>query len=245
VDHPELGFRLRAFPAAVFVDLLREAREPRNARALKAALQERGVAREDVDAAWRRAQPGVRRHANIAVDAAGHYVWSDVPVPVEPIHLTPIESLERILKGRLAAAVKADLADVVRRALHERDVLERQVQAGYDGSALARAGLERQVRIDAARAVAELAAEVEELAGAAPADVLVDRVRGLAKAFDLDPIGRVGDELAFDASQHTPIGGDLPDGSAVMVIRPGYTWRLGDRAVLIGKAQVTPVYPGR
>jgi hypothetical protein len=244
VNHPELAFRLRAVPAAVFVDLLREARAPHNARELKAALQERGVPRDGVEKAWRRAQPGVRRHANIAVDAAGRYAWSDTPVLIEPPRFTPSAALERILR-RLAAAIKADLAELVRAALRERDVLEEQARATHAGAAQARAALERQIRIDAARAVAEMAAEIEELAGAAPADVLVDRARGLAKAYELEPIGRVGDEITFDADWHTPIGGDLPDGSPAMVIRPGYSWRFGDHAVLLGKAQVAPVHSGR
>lgn len=245
MNHPELAFRLRAVPAAVFVDLLREARAPHNARELKAALQERGVPRDGVEKAWRRAQPGVRRHANIAVDAAGRYAWSDTPVLIEPPRFTPSAALERILRGRLAAAIKADLAELVRAALRERDVLEEQARATHAGAAQARAALERQIRIDAARAVAEMAAEIEELAGAAPADVLVDRARGLAKAYELEPIGRVGDEITFDADWHTPIGGDLPDGSPAMVIRPGYSWRFGDHAVLLGKAQVAPVQSGR
>jgi hypothetical protein len=245
VDHPELVFRLRAVPAAAFVDLLREARAPLSARALKIALHERGVPREVADAAWRRAQPGVRRHANVAVDKAGRYAWSDAPVPPEPLRFTPSEALERILRGRLAAPVKVDLADLVRRALHERDVLEQQARVAHDGAVQARAALERQIRIDGARAMADLAAEVEELAEAASPDTLVERVRGLAKAYELEPIGRVGEEISYDAAWHTPIGDDLPDGTVVMVIRPGYSWRLGDRAVLVAKAQVTPVRSGR
>jgi hypothetical protein len=240
-DHPELVFRLRAVPAAVFVDLLRQAGEALDARALKARLEGCGVARDVVDAAWRRAQPGVKRHANIAVDPNGRYAWSDTPVPREPIRSTPTEALERILRGRLPAGVKADLAELVLRALRERDVLEQQARATYEGAREARAALERQLRIDAVRLVAELAAEVEELAGHADTGVLVERVRALAKAFDLDPIGRAGDQAAFDPLQHEPIGGTPLDGTSVLVIRPGYSWRAGPHAVLLGKAQVTGV----
>jgi hypothetical protein len=162
VDHPELSFRLRAVPAAVFVDLLRQAGEPLTARALKERLAATGVDHDSVDAAWRRAQPGVRRHANIQA-GAGRYAWSDVPVPVDVPRLTPAEALERILRPRLPAAVKHALAEQVRRALDERDTVERQLRA------------------EAARALAEVAA----YAGG-PAEVLVERVRELVKTFDPD-----------------------------------------------------------
>jgi hypothetical protein len=179
VEHPELLFRLRVVPSAVFVDLLRQAGEPLNARALKAQLASRGVPPNEVEAAWRRAQPGVRRHANVTVDATGRYdwsidstfdrAWSPDPPPVQPLRLTAAEALERILKGRLPAALKADLADLVRAALRDRDGLQAR---------------ELQLRVDAAGALAEL----EELASTgAPADVLVERIRALAKAFDPEP----------------------------------------------------------
>lgn len=240
-QHPELVFRLRAVPAAVFVDLLRHAGEALDARALKTRLAGLGVARDVVDVAWRRAQPGVKRHANVAVDASGRYAWSDRPVPREPIRATPTEAWERILRGRLPAGIKADLAELVLRALRERDVLEQQARATYESAREARTALERQMRIDAVRSVADIAAEVEELAGRADPGVLVERVRALAKAFDLDPIGHVGDLTAFDPLQHEPIGGQPLDGTPVMIIRPGYSWRTGPHAVLLGKAQVTGV----
>ncbi len=246
MDHPELAFRLRALPAAVFVDLIRQAGEPLTARTLKQRLAERGVAQDVVDAAWRRAQPGVKRHANIRAEPSGHYAWSDVPVPREVPRLTALAALERILRGRLAAPVKADLAEQVRRAVTERDVLEQQAQATYAGAREARTALERQIRVEAARALAEVAAEVEELAvGGASTDVLTERVRALVKAFDLNPIGRAGDDDLFDPGRHAPIGGHPVDGAPIMVIRPGYTWRVGDRDVLLEKAQVASVSGGR
>lgn len=243
MDHPELVFRLRAVPAAVFVDLLRGAAEPLNARALKRRLEDAGIAKEDVDAAWRRAQPGVKRHGNVAY-AQGAYRWSDTPVPVPVPVVTPVQAFERILAGRLAATVKADLADLVTTALRERDALEERLRGAYQGSDAARAARERQIRIDSARALAEVVMEVEELsaAGAEPA-VTVERIRALAKAFDLEPIGRAGDEITFDPTLHSPIGGYPPDGSPVVVIRPGYTWRGSDQDVLVGKAQVMRAEP--
>jgi hypothetical protein len=81
-----------------------------------------------------------------------------VPVPVEVPQLTPADALERILRGRLPAPVKHELAEQVRRALIDRD----------------------EMRAEAARALTE----IEELAAAGTsALVLVQRVRELSKAF--------------------------------------------------------------
>jgi len=244
VNHPDVTFRLRAVPAAVFVDLLREAAVPLDARGLKNRLETQGVERSVVEAAWKRAQPGVRRHANIVFDAGrGVYRWSDnrAPLPAP----TAEEALHRLLPVRLTAR-KAELAEIVRAALKERDGLEARVRGAYQGARETRTAQERQIKIDAMRALAEVAMEVEELA-ATGADigvtvgVIVERVRALAAESDLVPIGRAGDEMVFDPGAHTPIGGLPAAGSRVWVIRPGYTWRAGDRDVLIGKAHVAAV----
>jgi len=239
VDLPELSFRLRAVPAAVFVDLLRQADEPLDAKTLKQRLAASGVAKDEVDQAWRRAQPGVKRHAHVVDIGRGRYQWSATPIPVAVPVVSPAEALERLVAGRVPSGLKADLADLVRRALAERDQLEHRLRVSHQGAREARGAQERQLRIDAARAVADVAMEVEELAAAgADPEVTVERIRALAKAFDLDPIGRAGDQVAFDPRAHTPIGGYPADGSAVVVIRPGYSWRAGDQDVLVAKAQV-------
>ncbi len=244
----DVTFRLRAVPAAVFVDLLREAAAPLDARALKHRLEAQGVERSVVVAAWKRAQPGVRRHANIVFDAGrGVYRWSDNRAAVPA--LTAEDALDRLLPARLSAR-KAELAEIVRAALKERDGLEARVRGAYQGAREARAAQERQITIDAVRALAEVAMEVEELA-AAGADngvtvgvtvgVIVERVRALAAESGLVPIGRAGEQTVFDPRAHTPIGGLPAAGSRVSIIRPGYTWRAGDRDVLIGKAHVAAV----
>ena len=243
----ELAFRLRTVPSAAFVDLLREAGEPMDAKALKLRLESLGVEKDMVDAAWRKAQPGVKRHGNVEFDAThGKYRWSSASIPPPTLVLTPTQALESLVTGRVPAVIKPDLVELVRRALDERDALEARLRAGYQGTREARAALERQIRIDAARAVAEVAMEVEELAAAgADATVTVERIRGLAKAFELEPIGRAGEEVAFRPATHSAIGGYPPNGSMVVVIRPGYSWRTGDDDVLVAKAQVAAVSAGR
>jgi hypothetical protein len=238
-EDTDVAFRLRAFPVAVFADLLRESGGALNARALKQLLANRGVDRAAVDAAWKRAQPGLRRHGHVEVGPPGVYRWRAGP-PVEA--LTPDAALDRLAAQRLTATGRAELVDVVRAALLERDALEERARGAYRDAVQLRTAHERQLRIDAARALAEVAMEVEELAAAgADARVAVERIRALVAGFGLVPIGRAGERTLFDVAAHTPIGVGVPAGSDVLIIRPGYTWQAGDQDVLLARAQVAPV----
>ncbi len=235
MDRTDLASRAGA--AAVFVSLLREARTPLSARALKQRLRARGVDQGTVDSAWRRAQPAVRGHVDVCYDPGrGSYCYGDSGRAAPA--LTADEALDRLLPARTTAR-RAELATIVRAALKERDDLEARLRGAYAGSRALRAAHERQMQIDAVRALADVVSEVEELA-AAGADCLVtaERVRALAQAFGLAPIGRAGEQTSFEPAWHTPIGPAPPDGSRVAVIRPGYTWPIGEEVVLIHKAQV-------
>jgi len=238
-EENDIAFRLRAFPAAVFADLLRESGGALDARALKRLLANRGVDRATVDAAWKRAQPSLRRHGYIEVGPPGVYRWR-VGIPAD--FLSPDAALEKLATERLSALGRAELVEVIRSALVERDALEERARGAYREAVHLRTAHERQARIDAARALAEVAMEVEELAAAgADARVAVERIRALVAGFGLVPIGRAGQHTRFDSAAHTPIGVGVPVGSDVLIIRPGYTWHAGDQDVLLARAQVAPV----
>jgi hypothetical protein len=112
--------------------------------------------------------------------------------------------------------------------------------AQYERSERRRAARERQARIDAMAAVAELAAEVEELtAKRAPSDVLLEHTRALTGGSGLEAIGRAGEATSYNESHHDPVGDFPNDGDPVIVIRPGYLWHAPGEAVLISKALVT------
>jgi hypothetical protein len=89
-------------------------------------------------------------------------------------------------------------------------------------------------------AVAELAAEVEELtAKRAPSDVLLEHTRALTGGSGLEAIGRAGEATPYNESHHDPVGDFPNEGDSVIVIRPGYLWHAPGEAVLISKALVT------
>ncbi|NKZ06298.1 hypothetical protein [Actinomadura latina] len=118
--------------------------------------------------------------------------------------------------------------------------LELRLQQQHDRVAGLRASQGRQLQIDAIRALAELAAEVEELAAANTGpEVMVERVRGLVSAQEIEPIGEVGGQVAFDRALHEPLMGAPAADTAVTVLRPGYRWRAGGEDVLLHRAVVS------
>jgi hypothetical protein len=172
------------------------------------------------------------------VRAAFRFATDPMPPPAAAAPTAvagPVREPAPVRKAKGATIDAGRLADLSRRC----EELERQLYAADTRSPEVRRAQERQLRIDAIRAFAELAMEIEELtANEAEPNVLVERVRARATREGLEPIGRAGEETSFDRSRHKPIGGGLRDGAAVYVVRPGYTWHAPDEDVLIGKAVV-------
>lgn len=195
------------------LDVLRRSQAALPARAIKQALAASGL-----DTVWPSAQKKIRHHPEVAYDdQAKTYRYAQPSAS---------DAFERILRGRVPAHQKEALAQIVRKAL---------IPAA-DGVAEAR---QRQAAIDAARTLAELAIEVEELtANQATPEVLIHRVRARVHRSGLEPIDRAGEETTFDRKRHKAIGGSIRDGAAVFVVRPGYVWKAAEEDVLIGKAVV-------
>jgi hypothetical protein len=229
-DRPAAA-QFAADPAAVIAELLRRAGRAQGAVRIKSQLVAAGVPAAEVDRAWPRARRALTARPDVAVIGRS-YAWHAAP--------TDGGALRRQLDD-----VSARCAELARRCeeLTERCVeLEVALRSGPERPAGLRAAQERQLRIDLIRALAEVAMEVEELAfNGADADVMIERIRALVDAYELEPIGRAGEEGRFDPARHAPIGARPGDGSRVSVVRPGYTWRAADGEVLIGKAQVAPV----
>lgn len=187
-------------------------------------------------------------------------VAAAVPRTVHPDPFRP----EPIRAQRVDAPTEGDRSDALKRDLEEArgdaavaraqaeaserraqelavrgDRLEEAARREYARAVALRASHERQIRIDVVRALADLAAEVEELAtNQTGSDVLVDRVRGLVVGQALEPIGLAGAGAEFDPTLHEAIGGDPEAGAAVSVIRPGYRWRSAGEDILMHKALV-------
>jgi len=246
--------RFGADPVAAVVELLRRASKPRGAVALKDGLVAAGVERAVADKAWPGVQKALKKHPNVVITGRS-YRWRAKPaVAGESAADRLTANADRAPAGEPAvrarpdertAALEREAADLARRCeeLTRRCAdLEAVVRTGQSRSTGLREAQDRQARIDLIRGLAELAMEVEELAhnGAEP-DVLIERIRALVDAYELEPIGRAGQEEPFDPARHAPIGGLVGDGSRISVVRPGYTWRAPEGDLLIGKAQVAPL----
>jgi hypothetical protein len=134
-------------------------------------------------------------------------------------------------------AERAEASDRELAARYER--LEKLLQQQHEQSVGIRASQERQLQIDAIRSLAELAAEVEELAASdATQEVLVERVRSCVSEHHLEPVGEVGIKTVFNRELHEALIGAPGNGEVVTVLRPGYRWRSGDEDILLSRALV-------
>lgn len=200
-----------ADPVAAVLDVLREAGEPRTVGDIKKALEHAGAAREAIDSAWPRVQKRLRQHPYVRIEGPRTQLRYRFEPPAMP---SPAQALDMLLAGDLPAQLRVAYQELVGDALR-RSALDPE-----------EAGRRRQAKIDGLRALAELAIEVEELvANGASGKTLVQRVRGRVKRAGLEPVERAGDETTFDRARHKPIGGAIPAGATVVVVRPGYVWK--------------------
>ena len=139
-------------------------------------------------------------------------------------------------QGR-AEAVERQAAELVDRC----GQLEEALRVEYAEATSVRAAQDRQLQMDIIRALADLAAEVEEIATNLEPEVLVERVRARVAAQALEPIGLAGVKVSFDPVQHDPIVGAPMAAAEVMVIRPGYRWHTTGGETLINKALIAEV----
>jgi hypothetical protein len=155
------------------------------------------------------------------------------PPPPRAVEVQPPQPIAA--EPRVAEPVDVELAQL--RA--EKARLEAMLRDTHHQQVSFRAAQDRQLKIDSIRTLAEMAIEVEELAanGAEP-EVIIERVRALAEINELEPIGQVGETTTYDPTQHRPLAGQPDTGSAVAVVRPGYTWHAEDDDVLLEKAIV-------
>jgi hypothetical protein len=97
----------------------------------------------------------------------------------------------------------------------------------------------RQVFIDAAKVIAQLAATVDGDGRALGPEELSSKVNSLAERYGLRVSVRRGDSVAFEPSKHNAPGIRPELGEIVNVARVGYTWEDDDEQVVVLRALVT------
>jgi hypothetical protein len=210
----KLADQFAANPVETVVAILRRAGSPMTAADVMDRLRSGGV--PDERRAWKRVQPKLAAHPNV-VTKDRTYAWADGPAA-----LTPTAALDLLAVGRVSVARRKHLAELVRAALAG--------QAPDPEEAARR----RQAGIDAVRALAELAAEVEELTvNEVDPPVLIRQVRAWVKRSGLEPVDRAGEPTTFDRNRHKPISASIRDGAPVIVVRPGYVWKAPTEDLLV------------
>lgn len=96
--------------------------------------------------------------------------------------------------------------------------------------------LRRRIEGEALIALAELAADVEELlvSDEASTATVIDRLRARTEMAGLTTVGTAGETAAYDPTRHSLLAGTVTQGAPVVVLRPGHLYR----DTLIAKAIV-------
>lgn len=135
--------------------------------------------------------------------------------------------------------------ETVSRAVAEADELRIRLRTTAEQLAESRAAdsgnrdsHDRQVRIDAVRALAVLAAQVKQSTAARSDEALMRQVEHACRREGLEEIGSVDQLSAYDPERHDALSNNLSPGSPVTVVRCGYTWADGDQIVVLVKAHV-------
>jgi hypothetical protein len=230
-------------PLTVFLQMIEHAGRPVTSEEITALLVRRGLTEPTVRAQWSRFERQIKDDSHVAfLPETRTYMWG--PPAVLP---DAAEAARRLASGK--AQINPDrkvLGDIVLAALNAGPpaLPGRPTPAGRDNAA-AREEAERQkifeerLKADSARTYAKVAMELEELiASGASARTLLQRIHAAAQAHGLRPIESAGATIRFDRLRHDPVVASTPDGSEVLVIRPGYVWQAGNEEILVAKAVV-------
>lgn len=239
---PSLAKLFAEDPVAAVLAVLRDAEREMRAEEVKRALIERGVPADRLQV-WRRLQARLVAHERVNVGGDRYRrTYRFLPEPPPP---APAQALALLAGHRLPAPRRAELVEIVRAALAEDSATAATpataatATAGPDGADPVSVARLQQREVQAVRALAEMAIEVEELAAnEASSRAVVHTVRALTKLAELHPIERAGEMTRFDRARHTSVGGTIADGAPVLVLRPGYTWHRPDGEILIARAVV-------
>jgi hypothetical protein len=231
-------------PNPVFMKILQDAGEPLTAKKVIDAVAAEGVPRATVSSKWATFQKTVVKfHPNIHLPGRGLYEWRADPVAPDAaltrlVDLFATANKVKVpLRDALVAVVRAGFGDgappAASGAASDADA------ASHGDDAKVRVAQERQFKLDALQAVAELAGEVEELAyDSGDPELIVERLRVRVRTAPLEQLGAPGDEAKFDPAHHEATGPRPADGAAVTIVRPGYAWQENGAPVVLRRALV-------
>jgi hypothetical protein len=189
-------------------------------------LASAGVPRSAAGDAWGPVQKHLRLDKRVIAQRDGQvlrYRWNPDPPPSPG----PVDALAMLVEGRLTRGEREALAETLRAGCLS--------QRGAGGEMVPASRL-RQAEVDAARELAGMAIDVEEqVVKGASGKAVIHRVRTRMKKLRLEPVEKAGESVAFDRMLHKAIRTGIAEGASVLVVRPGYVWRLPGEDVVIEK----------
>jgi hypothetical protein len=216
-------------PAYAFLSVLEDAGKPVRTVAIKKAIVDSGVVKSKVDTAWDSFKKRILDHPHIMRSGTAAYVWNSQPV-------TPSVALQRVstYTGRRICPTWLSKALI--------DTIDNSLEGDVDRSAYVD-DTEPLVanRLSDATVLAKVAGQIAEMAHAgADTEAILKWCDRQAAESGLDEIGRIGQQVPFDASIHSAAVGFPKSGDRVEVVRPGYRWTGGDAPILVTRAIVRP-----
>lgn len=183
---------------------------------------------------------------NTAVSAIRRVAGTDTSVSAWLRALGNQEQIDALAKelAQLKDAVSSASTEVAiqreraREAAEGAQRLQSQLDEAAQAQGVAHDAVIVQAERDAHRALARVLATVGSEAHRLDADQLVSRLQQLVRIHGIEPIGAVGEQLAFDPTFHDAPGGRPTPGSRVHVGRPGYKWIREDAEEVLVKALV-------
>lgn len=164
--------------------------------------------------------------------------WLDVVRDTEALSALEVErdQMAKDLHQKTRELARAE--EDVQRLRSSAARLESRVHEAERARTAMRGSQERQIRIDAMRALAGLAAFVEGSIDRLEPARLKARVSALVRRQGIGSIETPDDVVAFDPARHESVGPAIQPGQKVVVRRCGYTWDSPQEEVVLVRALV-------
>lgn len=225
MDEKSLLKQFNANADLAFLEVIRSAPGPIDARRIMASLTDAGARLATVRDKWGKSQKFINLHPYVAKPKSTQYEWRLEPIPSS-------EALRR-LSSNVLKSVPSWLTNA-----YVTLISDSLAFAETSGS-VAQSTWSDERELQKAQLLADMAAEAEIRVeqGASAAD-LVKWLQTEAMARHLQPTARLGERVPFAPEEHDAEGATPRRGATVEVLRSGFKWKHGTREDTVVRAVV-------
>lgn len=220
--------QFNADPGHAFLETIKLAGRPVDAKQIKGHLKAAGISSSDVDGKWKRMQPFINEHPHIRKPVGRLYEWSIEPVAsgeaLRRMRAHTLSSVPGWLTGALVTTISDSLAAAEASGPRSQSTWGEQREL-EKAQVLAKVATEFEALLSKGQTAVEVFAWIQDQA--------VDR--------ELEPIATIGERVAFDPDLHDSASGAMRRGSSAEVVRSGYRWLGADRPMVVLRAVVRPL----